>query len=218
VANELKNHPFFTTTEKTMKTIAYLRVSTMSQDLDQQRLAVWDYAQTHQLTIDEFVSVSASSKKSQRARRLDELLTLLQPKDVLLVSELSRLGRSVGQIILLVEKLIAKQVRLIAIKEGIDLSGKANLQTKVMITLFSLFAEIERDLISERTKEGLAQARAKGKQIGRPKGVLGKSRLDGKEQEIQHLLSKGVSKASIAKILSVSHATLRHFIKTRRLA
>jgi DNA invertase Pin-like site-specific DNA recombinase len=134
-----------------MKTIAYLRVSTMSQDLDQQRLAVWDYAQTHQLTIDEFVSVSASSKKNQTARRLDELLTLLHPKDVLLVSELSRLGRSVGQIILLVEKLIAKQVRLIAIKEGIDLSGKANLQTKVMITLFSLFAEIERDLISERT-------------------------------------------------------------------
>jgi DNA invertase Pin-like site-specific DNA recombinase len=218
VANELKNHPFFTTTEKTMKTIAYLRVSTMSQHLDQQRLAVLDYAQSHQLTIDEFVSVSASSKKSQRARRLDELLGGLQSKDVLLVSELSRLGRSVGQIILLVEKLIAKQVRLIAIKEGIDLSGKANLQTKVMITLFSLFAEIERDLISERTKEGLAQARAKGKQIGRPKGVLGKSRLDGKEQEIQHLLSKGVSKASIAKILSVSHATLRHFIKTRKLA
>jgi len=93
----------------------------------------------------------------------------------------------------------------------------ADLQTKVMITLFALFAEIERDLISERTKEGVAKARAKGKIIGRPKGVLGKSRLDGKEQEIQLLLQKGVSKSAIARILEVPDPTLRHFIKSRRL-
>ena len=126
---------------------------------------------------------------------------------MLLVSELSRLGRSVGQIISIVEKLIAKSVRLVAIKEGIDLAGTADLQwsrrrkTKVMITLFSLFAEIERDLISERTKEGVMAARAKGKILGRPKGVLGKSRLDGKEEEIRLLLQKRVSKSAIARIL-----------------
>ena len=141
----------------------------------------------------------------------------LQPADVLLVSELSRLGRSVSQIIFLIEKLIAKKVRLVAIKEGIDLLGKADLQTKVMITLFSLFAELERDLISERTKEGLAQARAKGKIIGRPKGALGKSKLDGKENEIQLLLQKRVSKSAIARILEVPDPTLRHFIKSRQL-
>ena len=141
----------------------------------------------------------------------------LTTDEIIAVSELSRLGRSVSQIIFLIEKLIVKQVRLVAIKEGIDLLGKADLQTKVMITLFSLFAEIERDLISERTKEGVAKARAKGKIIGRPKGVLGKSRLDGKEQEIQLLLQKGVSKSAIAKILEVPDPTLRHFIKTRRL-
>ena len=142
---------------------------------------------------------------------------------MLLVSELSRLGRSVGQIISIVEKLIAKSVRLVAIKEGIDLAGTADLQwsrrrkTKVMITLFSLFAEIERDLISERTKEGVRAARAKGKILGRPKGVLGKSRLDGKEEEIRLLLQKRVSKSAIARILEVPDPTLRHFIKTRRL-
>jgi len=105
----------------------------------------------------------------------------------------------------------------VAIKEGIDLAGPADLQTKVMITLFSLFAEIERDLISERTKEGIVAARAKGKILGRPKGVLGKSRLDGKEEEIRFLLQKGVSKSAIAKILEVPDPTLRHFIKSRQL-
>jgi DNA invertase Pin-like site-specific DNA recombinase len=86
-----------------------------------------------------------------------------------------------------------------------------------MVTMFGLFAEIERDLISERTKEGLAAARAKGKILGRPKGVLGKSKLDGKEEEIQLLLKKEVSWAAIAKIMGVSRTALRHFIKTRKL-
>jgi len=149
-----------------MRVVAYLRVSTARQDLDQQRLAIWDYAQKNRLTIDEFVTAKASSQKSMKQRRIGDLLTILQPTDVLLVSELSRLGRSVGQIISIVEKLIAKSVRLVAIKEGIDLTGSADLQTKVMITLFSLFAEIERDLISERTKEGVMAARAKGKILG----------------------------------------------------
>ncbi len=200
-----------------MRVVAYIRVSTARQDLDQQRLAIWDYAQKNRLTIDEFVTAKASSQKSMKQRRIGDLLTILQPTDVLLVSELSRLGRSVGQIISIVEKLIAKSVRLVAIKEGIDLAGAADLQTKVMITLFSLFAEIERDLISERTKEGVMAARAKGKILGRPKGVLGKSRLDGKEEEIRLLLQKRVSKSAIARILEVPDPTLRHFIKTRRL-
>ena len=199
-----------------MRVVAYIRVSTARQDLDQQRLAIWDYAQKNRLTIDEFVTAKVSSQKSMKRRRISDLLTILQPTDVLLVSELSRLGRSVGQIISIVEKLIAKSVRLVAIKEGIDLAGVADLQTKVMITLFSLFAEIERDLISERTKEGVMAARAKGKILGRPKGVLGKSRLDGKEEEIRLLLQKRVSKSAIARILEVPDPTLRHFIKTRQ--
>jgi DNA invertase Pin-like site-specific DNA recombinase len=137
--------------------------------------------------------------------------------DTLMVSELSRLARSVGQILTLIDRLIKKRVTLIAIKEGITLAGKADLQTKVMITLFSLFAEIERDLISERTREGLDKARKNGKSLGRPKGRLGKSRLDGKEAEISQLIEKGVSKASIAKIFSISENGLTHFIKTRKL-
>ncbi len=201
-----------------MRTIAYLRISTASQDCDSQRLAILDYAHRHRMTIDEFVSIQASSRKTLRQRGLLELLKSLEPEDILLVSELSRLGRSVGQIIQMVDYLVKNQIRLVAIKESIELSGKQDIPTKVMVTMFSLFAEIERDLISERTKEGIAAARAKGKVIGRPEGTLGKSKLDGKEEEIRLLLEKEVGIASIAKIMGVSRTTLRHFIRTRKLS
>jgi len=141
----------------------------------------------------------------------------LRKGDRLLVSELSRLGRSLGQILQIVERLIQQGVGLVAIKEGVVFEGKQTMQTKAMIALFGLFAEVERDLIAERPKEGLAAARAKGQQLGRPNGALGKSRLDGKEQEIRLLLQKRVSKASLARILDVSPTTLHHFVKTRNL-
>ena len=201
-----------------MKTIAYLRISTASQDCDNQRLAILDYAHRHKINIDEFISMQISSRKTPKRRGILELLKILEPGDVLLVSELSRLGRSVGQIIQMIDHLIANQIRFVAIKENIELSGKQDIQTKVMVTMFGLFAEIERDLISERTKEGIAAARKKGKIIGRPKGTLGKSKLDGKDSEIRLLLEKDVGTTSIAKIMGVSRTALRHFIRTRDLA
>ena len=100
------------------------------------------------------------------------MLGTLEPGDRLLVSELSRLGRSLSQVIQIVETLVRRKIRFIAIKEAIEFDGKQDLRTKVMIALFGLFAEVERDLISERTKEGLAAAKAKGKRLGRPKGAL----------------------------------------------
>ena len=201
-----------------MKTIAYLRISTVGQDCDNQRLAILDYAHRRKINIDEFISMQVSSRKTLKQRGILELLKRLEPGDVLLVSELSRLGRSVGQIIQMIDHLVTNQIRFVAIKENIELSGKQDIQTKVMVTMFGLFAEIERDLISERTKEGIAAARIKGKIIGRPKGTLGKSKLDGKDSEIRLLLEKDVGTTSIAKIMGVSRTTLRHFIRTRRLA
>jgi len=200
-----------------VKTIAYLRISTVTQDCDNQRLAILDYAHRRKINIDEFVSVQVSSRKTPKQRGILELFKRLEPGDVLLVSELSRLGRSVGQIIQMIDDLITNRIRFVAIKENIELSGKQDIQTKVMVTMFSLFAEIERDLISERTKEGIAVARIKGKIIGRPKDSIGKSRLDGKESEIRLLLEKAVGITSIAKIMEVSRTALRHFIRTRKL-
>jgi|tagenome__1003787_1003787.scaffolds.fasta_scaffold20857636_2 DNA invertase Pin-like site-specific DNA recombinase len=203
---------------RAMKTIAYLRVSMGSQDLANQKLAVLDYARQKRFGIDRFVEVQASSRKGRDQRRIEELLDSLAAGDRLVISELSRLGRSLGQVIQIVDELVTRKVRFTAIKESIRFEGKQDLQTKVMIALFGLFAEVERDLISERTKEGLAAARAKGRLLGRPKGSLGTSKLNGKEGEIRMLLEKEVSKRSIAKIMDVSTTNLRHFIRTRKLA
>jgi len=200
-----------------MKTVAYLRVSTGSQDLANQKMAVLDYAREKRFTVDRFVEVQASSRKNLAQRGIEELLDSLAAGDRLIVSELSRLGRSLGQVIRIVDELVKQKVRFVAIKEGIRFEGKQDMQTKVMVTLFGLFAEVERDLISQRTKEGLAAARAKGRLLGRPKGALGRSKLDGKEEEIRMLLEKTVSKASIAKIVDVSRTALHHFIRTRKL-
>ena len=159
-----------------MKTIAYLRISTGGQELNNQRLAILDYAQHHQLQIDKFLEVQCSSRKTLKERGIAGLFAKMEPGDLILVSELSRLGRSVGQIIQLVDEIIKLQIKFIAIKENIKLDGKQDIQSKMMVTMFGLFAEIERDLISERTREGLIAARAKGKILGRPKGH-GKSRI-----------------------------------------
>ena len=210
--------PFHLFVARVMKTIAYLRVWTGSQDLANQKLAVLDYARQKRFAIDHFVEAQASSRKGRDQRRIEELLGSLTAGDRLVVSELSRLGRSLGQVIQLVDELVKRKVRFTAIKEGIRFEGKQDLQTKVMIALFGLFAEVERDLISERTKEGLAAARAKGRLLGRPKGSLGTSKLDGKEGEIRKLLEKEVSKRSLARIMDVSTTNLRHFIRTRKLA
>ena len=177
-----------------MKTVAYLRVSTRSQDLANQKLAILEFSQKRRFPVDQFIESRISSRKSPLERRIDEMLGTLQPGDRLLVSELSRLGRSLSQVIQIVETLVRRKIRFIAIKEAIEFDGQQDLRTKVMIALFGLFAEVERDLISERTKEGLAAAKAKGKRLGRPKGALGTSRLDGKEQDIRALLGKDVSK------------------------
>ena len=201
-----------------MGTVAYVRISTSGQDLYSQRFAILDYAQQHGLVIDTFVESRSSSRRTVGERGLRAVLDRLHPGDTLLVSELSRLGRSVGQIIQLLDQLLKQHVTLITIKEHLELRETPDFQTKVMVTLFSLFAEIEQDLIAERAKEGLAAARAKGKHIGRPKGALGTSKLTGREADIQDLLSKTVSKASIAKIMGVSRSTLHHFICSRHLA
>src|SRR5262245_26689011 len=200
-----------------MKTLAYVRVSTGGQDLGQQKLAILDYARRHRIRVKEFIETHSSAMRAAQKEQLFFLIDSLQKGDRLLVSELSRLGRSLGQILLIVERLIQQGVGLVAIKEAIVFEGKQTMQTKAMIALFGLFAEVERDLIAERTKEGLAAARAKGTRLGRPKGSRGKSRLDGKEQEIRLLLQKRVSKASLARIMDVSPTTLHHFIKTRKL-
>jgi DNA invertase Pin-like site-specific DNA recombinase len=180
-------------------------------------LAIFDYAQKHRVEVDTCVATQRSATHATPQAELMQMIETLPPGDRLIVSELSRLGRSLGQILQIIDYLTQKHVRLVAIKETIRFEGQHNLQTQAMITLFGLFAEVERDLIAPRTTEGLAAAKARGKRLGRPKGALSQAKLDGKESDIQSLLQKRVSKASIARIMDVSPTTLHHVIKTRKL-
>jgi DNA invertase Pin-like site-specific DNA recombinase len=201
-----------------MKTLAYLRISKNDQEIDNQRLAILDYAQRSDIKVDDFIEKRVSTRKAPAERGIDALLNQLEPGDTLLVSELSRLGRSLGEIIQTVNTLVKEQVRLIAIKERIELNGEQDIRDKILVGMIGLFAEIERDLISQRTREGLAAAKAKGAILGRPRGKRGKSKLDGREAEIRELLRKDVSKTAISKIMGCSRTTLCHFAKTRQLA
>jgi DNA invertase Pin-like site-specific DNA recombinase len=192
-----------------------LRVSTAKQDVQNQKLEILSYANTSKLTVDDFIAIEISSRRTMKERRIDELLEKLEVGDTLIVSELSRLGRSLGEIIQIVDNLIKKEIRFIAVKQGMIINGRNDIQTKVMITMFGLFAEIERDLLSERTKMGLANARAKGKILGRPVGRLGKHKLDGKENEIREFIGYRVSKAAIARKFKFSRTCMVDFIQKR---
>ncbi|KJS29357.1 MAG: resolvase [Desulfatitalea sp. BRH_c12] len=199
------------------KIVGYIRVSTDKQTVENQEHAILKYCSREKLHVGDWYKLEMSSRRTTKQRRIEELLETLKSGDTLIVSELSRLARSVGQIAIIVDALRENGVRFISLKEGIQINGKKDIQTKVMITMFSLFAEIERDLISERTKEGLERARAQGKLLGRPKGRLGFSKLDGKESQIKELMDKGVTRANIARIVGVSWPTLQNFLKTRQL-
>ena len=157
-----------------MHTVAYLRISTGGQALDSQRLAILDYAHRHGLTVHTFVEAQVSSRHGAARRGLDTVLAQVHPGDLILVSELSRLGRSVGQIIQLVDRLLKQRVQLVAIKENIRLNGIQDLQTKVMITLFGLFAEIERDLIPSAPKRAWPRPEQRDGCRGGRKGSLGR--------------------------------------------
>ncbi len=199
-----------------MASYAYLRVSTRNQDNERQELTIRRYAELAGIPVDQWIKYEVSSRKSFAARGIDILLDRLQEGDTLLVAELSRLGRSISQIILLIDSILKKGVSFHSVKEGMHFNGSMDMTGKIQLTMFSLLAELERDLISSRTKEGLEAAKEKGKLIGRPKG-LGKSKLDGHEKKIKEWITLGVSQASVAKMLGVSAPTLHHFLVTRNL-
>jgi len=187
-----------------MTTIAYLRVSKDEQQLNNQKLAILEYAQKNKITIDNFMEIHISSRRSPLERRINELIEKLENNDTLIVSELSRLGRSTGQVIQIIDEIIKKKVDFIAIKESITIkNGIQDMYSKVLVTLFSLFAELERDLISQRTKEGLAAARAEGKLLGRPKGFTKRTLAIKKfTDEINKYLKMGIPQKSVMKIIN----------------
>lgn len=197
--------------------IGYVRVSTELQEVRNQELEIRRYAEAKQITINKFTQVEISSRKSQKDRKIDELM-LLNDKDNLIVTELSRLGRSTKEVLFLLDELKDRGVIIHLIKQNIILDKKSNdPMSRLLITLLASFGELERDLISLRTIEALKSKKESGVILGRPKGTTGKSKLDGKEKEIQDFLSKDISKTSISKLLGCDRSTLTNFVKSRNL-
>lgn len=202
------------------KIFAYLRASTDKQDLDQQRLQILDYARTHQLHIDEFIAITISSRKSAKERRIDELQERLSAGDTLIVTELSRLGRSTGQIISLIDELLQQDICVIVIKQQLMLDrNQSDLQSLTMVTLLSLFAEMERMMISRRTKEALATKKAQGIKLGKPLGTVQESIYDNDRERIVELLQLGVSIRHISThhLEYGSPSSLHYYVTTRDL-
>jgi DNA invertase Pin-like site-specific DNA recombinase len=199
------------------KIVAYIRTSTDKQDLSHQKLEILEFARKQNLKVDEFVEMTMSSRKTSKDRRIDELLEKLVPADSLIVTELSRLGRSTAEVIGLMNVLVSRNIRILIIKQGMDIQ-QHDMQSKVMITLFSLFAELERDLVSLRTKEALAAKKAKGQQLGKPKGTIQQSKFDKDVERIKELLGYGLSIRKLAKVLGYSnHIALNTYINKRKL-
>lgn len=198
-----------------MKTIGYLRVSTIDQDLAKNKSDILMLANTHNLGQVNFEEETVSGKVSFRERRLAGILSEAQSGDNLIVSELSRLGRSMLECMEILSIASSKGVRVYAVKGNWQLDG--SLQSKIIAMAFSMASEIERDLISQRTIEALKAKKAMGMKLGRPTGP-GKSKLDRHKPEIEALLKNGSTQKFIAKRYKTTEANLHKWLKQRGLA
>lgn len=194
-----------------MTTYGYLRVSSKTQELAHQCFEIETFAHREGIRIDEWIEEKISSRKALEKRKLSELLNNLQENDILITCEVSRLGRSLLEVMRILETCLNKNCQVWTIKENYRLGN--DIQSKVLAFAFGLAAEIERNLISQRTKSSLANIKASGKKLGRPFSAESKKlKLSKNQKRIQNLLAKGVSKSQIAKIFGVQRSTLRKFI------
>jgi len=196
-------------TEQQKKVVGYLRVSTASQDLEKNKADILTYANDHKLGNVQFVEEIVSGKVSWKRRKIKEVIDLLAKDDWLIVAELSRLGRSMLEIMEIISVAKEKGINIHAIKNDWTLNG--SIESKILLMVFSMASEIERDLISARTTEALRVRKASGIQLGRPKGP-GKSKLDQHKEEIVALLRDGVPKSKVAKKYSTSVVNLYNWI------
>ena len=195
-----------------MAVIGYIRVSSTKQTLEHQHFEIEQYAKNQGLTIDTWVEEKISSRKALKNRKLGTLLDNLQENDILISCEISRLGRSLLEVMRILETCLSKNCQVWTLKENYRLGN--DIQSKVLAFAFGLAAEIERNLISQRTKSSLANLKAAGKKLGRPLAAESqKLKLSKNTRKIKNLLAKGISKSQIARILGVQRSTLRRFIE-----
>ena len=190
----------------------YLRVSTDKQTLENQEFEIKTFCEREHISIDKWITETISVTKDFEKRKLGKLLKKLKKGDILICSEISRLGRNLLQIMTILNICMKKESQVWTIKDNYRLG--VDIQSKVLAFAFSLSAEIERNLISQRTKEALHRIRASGRKLGREFGSRNKKHiLDGREQSIARLLNKGVPKTQVAKMMGVSVTTIYNFLE-----
>ena len=195
-----------------MAVYGYIRVSSLKQTVKHQHYEIEQYAKQNGIKIDRWVEETISSRKPLNKRKLGQLLTELQPNDILIAAEISRLGRSLLEVMHILEICLNNNCQVWTLKEHYRLGN--DIQSKVMAFAFGLSAEIERNLISQRTKASLESIKATGKRIGRPFAAQSKKlKLSRNTKKIKHWLETGLTKYRIAKMMSVSPATVSNFIK-----
>jgi DNA invertase Pin-like site-specific DNA recombinase len=192
----------------------YIRVSTDRQTVDNQRFEIERFCSKNKLKIEQWIEETISGTKTPEKRLLGPLLAKVKKDDLIICSELSRLGRSLFMIMSILNNLMIIGVRVWTIKDNYRLGN--NIQSKVLAFAFALSAEIERDLISQRTREALARKRSEGVVLGRPLGRKSSHvKLAGHEKEIQKLLKKHTTKSAIGRIFGIHRMTVDYFLKTR---
>lgn len=192
----------------------YVRVSTDKQTLENQEFEINNFCKKEQIKIDKWIMETISGTKDFEKRKLGKILKRLQKNDILICSEISRLGRNLLQIMTILNLCLKKEAQVWTIKDNYRLG--ADIQSKVLAFAFGLAAEIERNLISQRTKEALARIKASGRKLGREFGSRNKKHiLDGKEKEIMLLINKGIPKTKVAKLMGCSIFTIYEFLKSR---
>lgn len=189
----------------------YIRVSSDKQTVENQRFEIIKFCQKEKLTINGWIEETISGTKNYDKRKLGRLLKKVTKGDLIICSELFRLGRNLFMIMEILNICMTKECRVWTIKDNYRLGD--DIQSKVLAFAFGLSAEIERNLISQRTKEALARKKAEGIKLGRPLGKAKKVKLTGKEETIKKLLKEKISKSEIARKLKVDRGTLSKFIK-----
>ena len=188
----------------------YIRVSTDHQTTENQRFEIKKFCEKQELVIDCWIAETISATKDLNKRKLGRLLKRIQKDDMIIASELSRLGRNLLQIMSILHHCMDIGARIWTIKDNYRLG--ADITSKVLAFAFGVSAEIERNLISQRTKEALARVKAEGKHVGRSKGCVRACKLEGREQYISQRLADGGKKTVIARRLRVHRDTLAKFI------
>ena len=189
----------------------YIRVSTNKQSYDAMKRDILEYAKFNNIGIDEWIEETISTRKLLKNRKLGDLLEKLKEGDTLIATEISRLGRSLLEVMGILQTCLNKNCKVITIKENYHLGN--DIQSQVLAFAFGLSAQIERNLISQRTKSSLDNLKANGKKLGRPYGAETKRlKLSKNAKKIRDLLDKGISKNQIAKIMGCQKMTLRRFL------